>query len=140
MLPFSRTSSGGSVRPSSARPSSSVRPASSVRPSSSAKTPLGSEIPESEVRSRPSSAGSDRESMASSISSTFPGGSRMDALLKALYHERQAGGFFQKYIERSGNKVFIYDTCAKANDSFTKKITYGKTFVYLTYCLSCLCI
>lgn len=103
----SRTSSGGSVRPSSARPSSSVRPASSARPSSSAKTPLGSEIPESEVRSRPSSAGSDRDSMASSVSSTFPGGSRMDALLKALYHERQAGGFFQKYIDRSGNKMWV---------------------------------
>lgn len=31
----------------------------------------------------------------------------MDALLKALYHERQAGGFFQKYIDRSGNKMWV---------------------------------
>ncbi|XP_078317126.1 regulator of G-protein signaling 22-like isoform X3 [Crassostrea virginica] len=91
----SRTSSGGSVRPSSARPSSST------------KTPVDSEIPESEVRSRPSSAGSGHESVTSSIISTFPGGKRMDSLLKALYHERQAGGFFQKYIERSGNKMWV---------------------------------
>ncbi|XP_056017621.1 regulator of G-protein signaling 22-like isoform X5 [Ostrea edulis] len=91
----SRTSSGGSVRPSSARPSSSV------------KTPIGSEMPDSDVRSRPSSAGSDRESVSSSISSVFPGGKRMDALLNALYHERQAGGFFQKYIERSSNKMWV---------------------------------
>ncbi|XP_062622308.1 regulator of G-protein signaling 22-like isoform X4 [Saccostrea cucullata] len=94
-LSHSRTSSAASAHRSSARPSSSV------------KTPVGSEKLDTEVRSRPSSAGSDRGSVSSSISSVFPGGRRMDALLKALYHERQAGGFFQKYIERSGNKMWV---------------------------------
>ena len=108
----SRTSSGGSVRPSSARPSSST------------KTPVDSEIPESEVRSRPSSAGSGRESVTSSIISTFPGGKRMDSLLKALYHERQAGGFFQKYIERSGNKVLFLQM-----DNLS--VCYSKYYQYL---------
>ncbi|ESO87501.1 hypothetical protein LOTGIDRAFT_235002 [Lottia gigantea] len=46
-----------------------------------------------------------------SIESEFIGGRRMEALLRALGNEKYAGGFFTKFIERSGNN--LWKNCLK---------------------------
>ncbi|KAK3091838.1 hypothetical protein FSP39_023074, partial [Pinctada imbricata] len=88
---LSRSSSKPSICPQSAR-------------TESVKTAVESPPP-----SRPSTAGSSRSDVASSAKSEFVGGRRMEALLNALHHERESGGFFQKFVERSGNK--LWDNC-----------------------------
>lgn len=58
-----------------------------------------------QLRQRPHTAGYNRSDSKSSDESDFVGGNRMEALLQALHHEREAGGFFNKFINRSANKV-----------------------------------
>lgn len=116
----SRPSTAGSSRPVSSKTSSrpiSAKPASSSAPpvSPSARPvsahPGGSrsgtttDTSQRQSRQRPLTAGSVRSKQ--SDESDFIGGHRMEALLQALHHEREAGGFFKKFINRSGNKVWI---------------------------------
>jgi hypothetical protein len=46
---------------------------------------------------------------SSSSSSHFQGGNRMEALLLALFHEKDSGHFFRTFLKKSNNKV---STCA----------------------------
>jgi len=39
--------------------------------------------------------------------SDFLGGYRMEHLLQALHHESEAGSFFRRFVEKSGNKVSV---------------------------------
>ncbi|KAI8501602.1 GTPase activator [Branchiostoma belcheri] len=45
-------------------------------------------------------------SLPSSNDSVFLGSSRMEQMLQALYHDRNAGYFFTQFCERSGNKLW----------------------------------
>ncbi|XP_078610938.1 regulator of G-protein signaling 22-like isoform X2 [Branchiostoma floridae x Branchiostoma japonicum] len=45
-------------------------------------------------------------SLPSSNDSVFLGSSRMEQMLQALYHDRNAGFFFTQFCERSGNKLW----------------------------------
>ena len=57
-------------------------------------------------QSRPLTAPSHRApSEAGSSSSQFEGGRRMEALLQALYHEKDSGHFFRAFLKKSNNKV-----------------------------------
>ena len=67
-------------------------------------------------KTRPSSARSDNSDVSNA--SEFLGGKRMEHLLQALNNERTAGGFFQKYIERSHNKV-----CKELNIDFLRFVS-----------------
>jgi hypothetical protein len=49
--------------------------------------------------------------------SDFVGGHRMEALLQALHHEREAGGFFKKFINRSASKVLLKQNLIIKSDS-----------------------
>uniref|UniRef100_H3B5N7 Regulator of G protein signaling 22 n=1 Tax=Latimeria chalumnae TaxID=7897 RepID=H3B5N7_LATCH len=48
---------------------------------------------------------SEQLSNTGSKCSTVLGGSRMEKMLQALHHDNQAGYFFMKFCERSGNKI-----------------------------------
>ncbi|XP_076441403.1 regulator of G-protein signaling 22-like isoform X3 [Babylonia areolata] len=60
-------------------------------------------------RSRPVTAPSERVGSAGSGGevSQFEGGRRMEALLQALYHEKDSGHFFRSYLKKSNNKKWL---------------------------------
>ncbi|XP_070194884.1 regulator of G-protein signaling 22-like isoform X2 [Littorina saxatilis] len=61
-------------------------------------------------RSRPRTAPSQRVSSAASgrsSSSQFEGGRRLEALLQALYHEKDSGHFFRAFLRKSNNKRWL---------------------------------
>ncbi|XP_023933546.1 regulator of G-protein signaling 22 isoform X1 [Lingula anatina] len=63
------------------------------------------------------------QSRRSSTSSIFEGGRRMEGLLQALNCEKQAGMFLKRYLEKSGNQLWI--NCI----SFWKEVQeYHQTF------------
>ncbi|KAL8572507.1 hypothetical protein ACOMHN_019546 [Nucella lapillus] len=63
-------------------------------------------------RSRPKTAPAQRKSSltgscSSSSSSVFEGGRRMEALLQALYHEKDSGHFFRAFLKKTDNKRWV---------------------------------
>ncbi|KAL8596666.1 hypothetical protein ACOMHN_032608 [Nucella lapillus] len=76
-------------------------------------------------RSRPVTAPSERVHSASSgISSQFGGGRRLEALLQALYHEKDSGHFFRTFLKKSNNKKWL-DAA-----QFWEKVQEYRTFFY----------
>ncbi|KAK7502187.1 hypothetical protein BaRGS_00006551 [Batillaria attramentaria] len=119
--------SSAKSRPKSSKPPSSV-PASRSRPKSPGSESADSWDAASALsidrgrassggtgsagrRSRPTTAPSQRKGSASSSSATvstqFEGGRRMEALLQALYHEKDSGHFFRNFLKRTNNKRWL---------------------------------
>ena len=76
------------------------------------ETGMGSPRHNGERLSRPGSAASSIASVSSlrseaeeSEMSEFFGGRRMEVLLQALHFEPDSGGFFRRFVEKSGNQV-----------------------------------
>ncbi|XP_060077454.1 regulator of G-protein signaling 22-like [Ylistrum balloti] len=87
-----------SARPASALPSqSSTRPVS-ARPAASPK-PL---VERQTSRARPSSAGSSPSSPLEQVEHK-----EVESLLQTLHHERTAGGFFRKYVEKTQKRKWV---------------------------------
>ena len=102
------SSARASSRPNSSAPrsgSSTARPTSAIPGAN--KSDVKSDTPLGQGRQRPYTAGSVRSESMCSDESDFVGGHRMEALLQALHHEREAGGFFKKFINRSASKVLL---------------------------------
>ena len=70
------------------------------------RLPASAHTASTDKQSRPLTAPSHRApSEAGSSSSQFEGGRRMEALLQALYHEKDSGHFFRAFLKKSNNKV-----------------------------------
>ncbi|KAL4236453.1 GTPase activator [Mactra antiquata] len=115
MLPLSSRPKSAIVKTSSRRPSTAYSSVSNVSMESATgrvriKTPSHSSQKTGE-RSRPGSAASSIHSVRSedigSDVSEFLGGRRMEHLLQALHNENNSGGFFRRYVEKSGSKMWI---------------------------------
>ncbi|XP_077991279.1 regulator of G-protein signaling 22-like [Glandiceps talaboti] len=89
-------------------PTQSIRKSTYVRSSiprvKSAQSERSSFTESSYHSSRSSKEGSLHSSTSSSL---FLGSSRMESLLQGLYNEKKAGGFFMKFLEKTGNSVWI---------------------------------
>ncbi|OWF36346.1 Regulator of G-protein signaling 22 [Mizuhopecten yessoensis] len=89
-----------SARPASAlppQPSASARPVS-ARPAANSKPTLNRQM----SRARPSSAGSTPSTSLGQVDHK-----EVESLLQTLHHERVAGGFFRKYVERAQKRKWI---------------------------------
>ncbi|XP_071836453.1 regulator of G-protein signaling 22-like isoform X2 [Apostichopus japonicus] len=81
-------------------------------------------------KKRPSSAAESTTSQESE----FLGGRRMESLLDGLYHEKKAGGFFMKYLEKIGNEVYI--NCLSCWHELQEYHTLFYTDAFSTYALA----